>query len=83
MYEPLPLEAGRGDGADGPVEGDGDAVARFFEGGLDDVGREEVYAAEVVFFAVFVEDAPSAALGHVFDGGEGVEVGEGCHGAGG
>ena len=62
MDEPFSAEAGSLDGADGPVERDGDSVFEFFVGFFDYVGGEEVEAAVDVFFAVFVEEAPCAAL---------------------
>jgi len=76
VVEAFAAEARRLDGADGPVKRNTDAFCGFFEGSLDDGGGEEVEAAQVIFLAIFVKNAPRAALGHAFDGREGVEVGE-------
>ena len=76
MLQTLAAEAWGLNGADGPVETDRDAVTSFLVGVFDDAGSEEVEAAEMVLLPTLVEDAPAAALGHVLDGGEGVEVGD-------
>lgn len=73
--EALAVEPGRRDGPDGPVQGDGDAVAGFLVRLLDHVGCQEVDATQVVLFAVLVEQAPGAVR-HAVDRGQAVEVGE-------
>jgi len=51
-------------------------ICGFLERVLHDLGCEEVETAEMVFLAVLVEDTPGAALRHIFDGRERVEVGD-------
>jgi hypothetical protein len=69
-----------------PIELDVLARADFVRGAPDDVGGQEVEGPDLVVVAVFVEEAPEAALGLALDSGQLVEGGElevcgACYGA--
>ncbi len=63
VNEAFAVETGGLDGADGPIEGDGEAVFELRVGGFEDFGGDVVQGAVDVLFAVLVEDAPGAACG--------------------
>lgn len=78
VNEAFAVETGGLDGADGPIEGDGEAVFELRVGGFEDFGGDVVQGAVDVLFAVLVEDAPGAACGLLaglaLGGGFGVSV---------
>lgn len=82
VHEAFTIEPGRRNGPNGPVQGHRDAVAGFLVGLLHYVGSQEVDAAQMVLFAVLVEQTPGAMC-YAVDRGEAVEVREVlvvCHG---
>jgi hypothetical protein len=59
-----------------PIELDVLACADFVGGATDYIGGQEVEGSDLVVVAIFVEEAPEAALGLALDFGQLVEGGE-------